>query len=264
MTNLSPLPQIPVGECAFFFDVDGTLAEIKPRPEEVCIPPSVNAALQELVQQTQGAVALVSGRPVEELDALISPLILPVAGIHGAEHRDIRGKVHRITLPHALSALLADKLSAALSEMPGTLLEDKGSAFALHYRQVPHYENTILTLARQTVAEHPELVLQPGKCVAELKPVGVSKGEAIMRFMQAAPFQGRQPLFFGDDVTDEAGFKVVNQQGGISVKIGEGPTAAQHRLQNVGALRHWLKTLLLQQSTTRVRSESDESLSRRI
>ncbi|WP_075182046.1 trehalose-phosphatase [Pantoea sp. 1.19] len=249
MKTLSPPPIVPVETLAFFFDVDGTLAEIQPHPDDVVVTTETRRTLEMLTHEAGGAVALVSGRPVGELDALVSPLTLPLAGIHGAERRDSRGQYQRITLPEGLAAELASRLEQAVAALPGTLLENKGSAFALHYRQAPEQGEAILKLARELAAAYPELKLQPGKCVVELKPQGVSKGQAIAAFMDAPPFAGRRPIFFGDDVTDEAGFRAVNALGGISVKIGDGETAAQYRLDSVPALAHWLQQTLLQQET---------------
>lgn len=140
-------------------------------------------------------------------------------------------------------------------------------AFALHYRQAPQYQQAIETLADSLVARFPELVQQPGKCVVELKPRGVNKGAAINDFMQLPPFAGRIPVFIGDDLTDEAGFDVVNAMDGISIKVGSGATAARGRLADVDAVYRWLEQTRIkldQDATTSVRSQSYESLSSRI
>ena len=175
-----------------------------------------------------------------ELDELTRPYRLPLAGVHGAERRDINGKTHIVSLPDSLQKALSAELTAALDDLPGCELESKGMAFALHYRQAPEHQHAVLALAQAVVQRHPILALQPGKCVVEIKPRGVNKGEAIATFMQEAPFQGRKPVFVGDDLTDEAGFNVVNQLGGMSVKVGKGDTQAQWRLPDVAAVQHWL------------------------
>lgn len=226
---------------AFFFDVDGTLAAIKPRPDEVSIPAQVLDDLKRLAQRCEGAVALISGRPVDQLDALASPLVLPMAGVHGAERRDIKGHFTRIALDPATVSTLSHELTSALAALPGTTLENKGMAFALHYRQAPQHQLAVEKLASALVARFPELVQQPGKCVVELKPRGVNKGAAIDDFMQHPPFAGRIPVFLGDDLTDEAGFTTVNALEGISIKVGTGSSCAQGRLSDVAAVYAWLE-----------------------
>ncbi len=244
--DTEPLPELDGGRYAFFFDVDGTLAEIQPEPDTVTIPSAVLANLQALSAACRGALALVSGRPIEQLDKLIAPLKLPLAGVHGAERRDGEGNVHRVTLPAEVAAPLRQMLEQGMSAMPGTLLEAKGMAFALHYRQAMPYQPQILKLAESAVAQFPQLTLQPGKCVVEIKPRGTDKGAAIGAFMREAPFSGRIPVFVGDDLTDEQGFLAVNAMQGISVKVGDGSGHARYRLRQVADVYRWLEQLLLQ------------------
>ncbi|WP_315709058.1 trehalose-phosphatase [Brenneria uluponensis] len=241
MTDDMPVSPLHQDNYAFFFDLDGTLAEIKPTPEQVVIPSSVLHTLHALAEYSNGALALVSGRAVSELDNLLAPLTLPLAGVHGAERRDSLGQVHRITLPTGMLQALKERLTIAMSVFPGSKLESKGIAFALHYRQVPEYQQDILILAESLCRAYPQLMLQPGKCVVELKPHGVDKGTAIGAFMQEHPFSGRIPVFIGDDLTDEAGFHQVNTLNGLSIKVGPGETAAHFRLNNVAAVHQWLK-----------------------
>ncbi|HFZ8993087.1 TPA: trehalose-phosphatase [Citrobacter freundii] len=228
---------------AYFFDLDGTLAEIKPHPDQVAVPHEVLKLLHRLATHNAGAVALVSGRPMAELDALSAPYRFPLAGVHGAERRDINGKTHIVTLPEATARDVSARLHQALLTLPGAELEIKGMAFALHYRQAPHYEEALMTLAKQITNKWPQLALQPGKCVVEIKPAGTNKGEAINAFMQEAPFAGRIPVFLGDDLTDEAGFSVVNKAGGISLKVGTGATQATGRLAGVSEVWQWLENI---------------------
>lgn len=252
---------------AFFFDVDGTLATLQSRPEEVFIPETVIASLDGLSRLSDGALALVSGRPISELDALISPLHLPLAGIHGAERRDADNHLTRCTLPYETITALTSLLKQQMASMPGTQLEIKGIAFALHYRRAAHFQQQIQALAESVTGKFPELTLQPGKCVVEIKPKGVNKGAAIAEFMQQAPFMDRIPVFIGDDLTDEAAFVKVNAMNGISVKVGEGQTEAAYRLPDVAAVSQWLAQTLLQldqDKLTSVRSQGYESFSGRI
>ncbi len=263
----STLPALSGGLYAFFFDVDGTLAAIQPRPEDVFIPETVRSHLSQLSELSHGALALVSGRPIAQLDLLAAPLIAPAAGVHGAERRDAHGEIQRVALDADVEQALRHQLQDAVAQWPGTQLEIKGMAFALHYRQAMQYEQAVLQLAEQAVAQFPALALQPGKCVVEIKPQGINKGAAIEAFMREAPFTGRIPVFIGDDLTDEKGFLAVNAMQGISVKIGEGSSQARYRLKGVNEVYQWLEQILLQlkqDKTTSVRSQGYESLSGRI
>lgn len=257
-TQNESAPQLAAsGRYAFFFDVDGTLAAIQSRPDEVFIPEQVIAHLDRLSRLTEGALALVSGRPMAELDALVAPLHLPLAGVHGAERRDGQDNIERLSLPEDVASSLSSLLSEAMATLPDTQLETKGMAFALHYRRAEHYQQEVLALAEAMTERFPMLALQPGKCVVELKPKGVNKGAAIDAIMQQAPFAGRTPVFIGDDLTDEAGFTVINAMEGVAIKVGEGQTEASFRLPDVAAVYHWLEQTLLQldqDETTSVRS----------
>ncbi|CAH6258149.1 trehalose-phosphatase [Pantoea agglomerans] len=238
-------PTLSSGQYAFFFDVDGTLAAIQSRPEAVFIPEQVIAQLQQLSALSQGALALVSGRPIEQLDALAAPWYGPAAGVHGAERRDAEGNLQRISLPVEVEQSLRTELQDAMASWPGTQLEVKGMAFALHYRQAMQHEQDVMRLAEQSVKRFPGLALQPGKCVVEIKPAGIDKGAAISDFMEQPPFAGRTPVFIGDDLTDEKGFLAVNARQGVSIKVGEGSTQAHYRLHDVDAVYGWLERTLL-------------------
>ncbi|MGC1046105.1 trehalose-phosphatase [Pantoea agglomerans] len=238
-------PTLSGGQYAFFFDVDGTLAAIQSRPEAVFIPEQVIAQLQQLSALSQGALALVSGRPIEQLDALAAPWYGPAAGVHGAERRDAEGNLQRISLPVEVEQSLRTELQDAMTSWPGTQLEVKGMAFALHYRQAMQHEQDVMRLAEQSVKRFPGLALQPGKCVVEIKPAGIDKGAAISDFMEQPPFAGRTPVFIGDDLTDEKGFLAVNARQGVSIKVGEGSTQAHYRLHDVDAVYGWLERTLL-------------------
>lgn len=265
MADTLSVPPVLTGDYAFFLDLDGTLAEIKPQPSQVFIPENVRHTLARLARLQQGAVALISGRSMAELDALVSPYRFPVAGVHGAERRDIHGQIHRVTLPVGLAAALEQELRQALRAMPGCKLEAKGMAFALHFRQAPQYAQNIQRLAETLVSRHPELAIQPGKCVVDIKPAGINKGAAISAFMQEPPFFGRLPVFVGDDLTDEAGFMVVNQCQGISVKVGAGDTAAHWRFSRVAEVHQWLWQLAQQKHHAQTgRRTGYESIGRRI
>nr|WP_318381278.1 trehalose-phosphatase [uncultured Enterobacter sp.] len=267
MADQLSVPPVISGHFAFFFDLDGTLADIQPHPDQVAVPPTVLSNLQRLAQMNHGAVALISGRSMGELDALAHPYRFPLAGVHGAERRDINGETHIVTLPEALVKRIELELIAGLDSLEGTELEAKGMAFALHYRQAVHHEEAIFALAKSLEQKYSELALQPGKCVVELKPRGINKGAAIEAFLQEAPFAGRTPVFLGDDLTDEAGFEAVNRQGGMSIKVGIGATHAQWRLNNVADVHQWIAQITHQQQQEMAltnRRDGYESLSRSI
>ncbi|QKN81400.1 trehalose-phosphatase [Scandinavium goeteborgense] len=264
MTDPLTAPPVLRGNYAFFFDLDGTLADIKPHPDQVIIPGPIRMTLQQLAEQQAGALALISGRSMSELDALAAPYHFPLAGVHGAERRDIKGQTHIVRLPATLADALLEWLTAGMAPLTGCEVENKGMAFALHYRQAPQHQQAVEQLAAQAVSRFEGLALQPGKCVVEIKPTGINKGAAISAFMQEAPFLGRQPVFIGDDLTDEAGFDVVNLAGGVTVKVGPGETHAHFRLASVADTHQWLLELAQQQHALTDRREGYESLGRSI
>lgn len=226
---------------AFFLDVDGTLLEHAERPDAVRTDPALGRLLAGLHEAAGGALALISGRPVAEMDALFAPLRLPAAGQHGVERRDARGKVHRHALPAELLRRAARRLGEFAARHAGMLLENKGHSLALHFRLVPELSGAARAAVAEALAElGPEFEMQAGKLVFEIKPSGRDKGTAIEEFMREPPFRGRTPVFIGDDLTDEYGFGIVNRLGGHAIKVGEGRSAAPWRLADAAAVRSWL------------------------
>jgi trehalose 6-phosphate phosphatase len=230
---------------AVFLDVDGTLVEIAGSPEEVRVEARLHEVLNRLRHRLDGAVALVSGRRIADLERLFALSQLPMAGLHGLERCSVGGAVISGAAA-ALSLPEREQLVRFAAEHPGVLLEDKGAAVALHYRAAPEVEVAARALARAiTAANADEMVLLEGKMVLEIRRRGSHKGDAIADFMNEPPFAGRRPVFIGDDVTDEDGFAVVNRMAGWSVRVGEsGTTAARFRLPNVGAVIAWLDALV--------------------
>ncbi|KVE26227.1 trehalose phosphatase [Burkholderia vietnamiensis] len=224
-------------DTAFFFDFDGTLVELAPTPDSIHVPPSLLMLLDTLRQRSHGAVAVVSGRGIDNLDTFLSMPDLPIAGLHGAERRDSNGDTQRIGFNDERLLRIERELAAVVDRHPGMLLEIKGAAVALHYRNAVDREPVAREAAERLVAEYADAyVLQPGKMVFEIKPKGVDKGRALAAFLDEPPFAGRVPLFAGDDLTDEKGFAVVNARGGLSIKVGAGETSARMRLDSVAAL----------------------------
>jgi trehalose 6-phosphate phosphatase len=226
------------GDWALFLDVDGTLLEFAGHPREVEVPPGLITILSDLARKVP--LALISGRPIVDLDCLFVPLKLPMAGQHGGERRAATGQVTRKDRLAPLS-VARGKLAEFVADHPGLLLEDKGLTLALHYRRAQHLKplvEAVMGLMMREVGR--EFILLAGNRVYEIRPSGANKGLAIAAFMEELPFMGRVPVFIGDDVTDEEGFVAVNRLGGLSIKVGEGDTAARWRLPNAAAVREWL------------------------
>lgn len=230
---------------ALFLDVDGTLLDIAERPDLVDMNKVDTDLVEGLQRVAQGAVALISGRSLVQLDAMFAPLRLAAAGQHGFERRDVQGKRHRHRFPVEKLRPAAAVLRDFASRHQGLVFEDKGASVALHYRLAPELGDRALEAVRLAAAPLGSTVqVQGGKMVWELKPAGADKGLAIDEFMREAPFAGRAPVFLGDDVTDEYGFRVVNRLHGHSIKVGQGETAARWRLPHPTAARAWLRQWL--------------------
>ena len=230
---------------AFFLDLDGTLLEIEETPDAVGAGPDENRLLKELVASAGGAVAVISGRALARIDQILAPLVLPAAGQHGAERRDANGLRHRHRFPANVLRPVAVGIRSFAAQHQGLVFEDKGASVALHYRKAPQLARAAQAAVREAAGPlGTQVEVQDGKMVVELKPAGCDKGKAIAQFMQEAPFAGREPVFIGDDATDEYGFRVVNAMGGHTVKVGEGPSVARWRLENPASTRAWLQAWL--------------------
>ena len=226
---------------ASFLDIDGTLLEIAATPKAVHTAKADCKLVAALYDKAGGALALVSGRSLEMIDELFSPMRLPAAGQHGVERRDGRGRVHQPSFSAEMLSRAADPIRSFAKRHDGLVFEHKGYSMALHYRLAPRLAaaaHAVVREAARAVGEGVEV--QRGKMVAELKPAGHDKGRAIEAFMRERPFAGRVPVFLGDDLTDEHGFRVVDRLGGHSIKVGAGATVARWRLPNPAAARSWL------------------------
>lgn len=238
--STAALPE-PKNDWALFLDVDGTLAEIVPTPDQAVIPAPVLENLTVLQQSLNGAVALISGRSIASLDTLCNPHRFPAAGQHGLERRLDND---RIVVPgnHHIIHELSGSLAVFERAHPGLLVEYKGLSIAVHYRNAPELAAEVKTFLMWHANRHPQdLILIEGKMVCEIRLRGAHKGTAIMELMKQPPFAGRTPVFVGDDRTDEDGFAAVNHLGGITVKIGQGITAAAYRLADVSEVWLWLE-----------------------
>ncbi len=232
----------PSSSWAYFFDIDGTLVDIAPSPSEIVLERALQACVRELYDATGGALALISGRSISDVDSIFGDAHLPVAGQHGLERRSSARKITRHDMASEKLDFARARIAEAIATHPELLLEDKGLTLALHYRSAP----SLASFAHRTMrgilaAMGADFALQSGKRVVELKPSGKDKGDAVRDFMREEPFRGRTPVFVGDDVTDEHGFVVVNSMGGHSIKVGGGTSAARWRLADVRAVQSWLE-----------------------
>jgi len=231
-------------QSALFLDVDGTLLEIAPRPELVRVPDGLPALIIRLSAQRRAALALISGRPLAQLDALFEPWRGAAAGLHGLERRRADGVFDCVRDSTSAEALdrLRPKLAALAANGTGLILEDKGGTLALHYRAAPQREPEILAVVDPLHRDVASLLrLMTGKMVVEFQPRSVNKGRAIAAFMTEPPFVGRRPVFVGDDTTDEDGFAEIRRRGGIAIRVGPlCATAANYHLPTVEAVLAWL------------------------
>ena len=229
---------------ALFLDVDGTLLEIAARSDLVRSPPELPGLLGDLGAQRGGALALVSGRPLAELDRLFQPWCGAAAGVHGVERRRADGTFAHHTDVAAAVAIdqIRPRLTAFACARSGLLLEDKRSALALHYRDAPERAAEIRALAETLCRQAGSaLRLIAGKMVVELQPRSANKGAAIAAFLSESPFLGRRPIFLGDDATDEDGFAEIARRGGVAIRVGEpAETCASYALPSVAAVLAWL------------------------
>ncbi|MBI4723858.1 MAG: trehalose-phosphatase [Rhodomicrobium sp.] len=229
------------GAYGFFFDFDGTLTELAETPEAVIVEDRTRRALESLFQATSGAVAIVTGREIDSIDSFLTPLRLPVAGVHGFERRTNGGATVSAHLAEDSSARSVENvLKSFVAHNPGLLLEKKRGALALHYRLRPELETLCISLVEDLANRLPAVVLTRGKMVIEMRLHRATKGTAINDFLKEPPFRGRVPFFAGDDTTDEDAFTAVNALSGVSLKVGPGDTAARFRVGTVNEFLDWL------------------------
>jgi trehalose 6-phosphate phosphatase len=235
-----------LSETAVLLDIDGTLLDLMPTPREVWVPPGLARTLNRLYQRTGGALALVSGRSLNDIDLIFAPDVFPAVGGHGAEMR-IEGDNDAVAA-HAppLDKELKRRLAAIAKLSPGILLEDKGYSLALHYRLAPHAEKAIyaaVSLIRADLPDAPIEVL-PGKQVCEIKHSGFTKASGVRELMTHPPFKGRKPFFIGDDVTDESVFAIMPDLDGIAFSVGRRARGVVGHFDAPSDVREFLAHLL--------------------
>src|SRR4030081_2683428 len=235
-----------LGECALLLDIDGTLLDFAPTPREVWVPPGLAKTMNRLLERTSGALALVSGRSLNDIDLIFAPAEFPAVGGHGAEMRLSTDSEAVATHAPPMDKELKKRLAAIAQLSPGILLEDKGYSLALHYRLAPHAEKAIyaaVSLIRADLPNAPIEVL-PGKCVCEIKHSGFNKATGVRELMTHEPFKGRYPIFIGDDVTDEAVFGIMPDLGGLAFSVGRRAQGVAGHFDEPRDVREWLAHLL--------------------
>lgn len=238
---LSPPPAVGQARVSLFLDFDGTLVELADRPETVTVPRALGELLERLTDRLEGRLALVSGRSIAQLDGFLGGLGATVAlvGSHGAEVRTPGSQLVSPDVPDALRE--AERAFAeAFAKQDGVLVEVKTLGVAIHYRLEPSAEAAALRLAGDFAAKN-ALELQRGKMMVEVRAAGHDKGSGIAALMHKPPFAGTVPIFVGDDLTDEPGFRRCAEMGGAGVLVGEPrDTAARYWLPDVAAVHQWL------------------------
>jgi trehalose 6-phosphate phosphatase len=239
------LDSIDPAEFAILLDIDGTLLDIAATPHDVRVPPALRKTLATLKERTDGAIALVSGRSLSDIDLIFAPLKLSAVGGHGAEIRiGANGKANGVQ-----SRFLDRKTRSRLIEVAevdeGVIMEDKGYSVALHYRLAPDKKRAIEDAVAAICGELPAGTVEvlPGKAVIEIKKSGFNKGTALRALMTQQPFAGRKPIFIGDDVTDEAAFAIVPEFDGLAISVGRMVPGVAQRFETPGDVRRWLERI---------------------
>lgn len=243
-----PAPPLPRADerWTLFLDVDGTLLEFADDPQSVVAASPLLTLLQGLHVALDGALALVSGRALTELDRVFDCPAWAMVGLHGLEWRLADGTQRRLAVPEVDQERMRAAVQGLARRFAGVRREAKGLADALHCRRVPARFPQLLAAARAVVTELPGYEVQPGHLVVEFKPTITDKGRAVAELLRTAPFAGRRPVYVGDDLTDEHAFGAVNAAGGLSVRVGgRQPSAARCTLPDPRAVRHWLRGVLM-------------------
>lgn len=226
-------------DCALFLDFDGTLVDIAPRPDAVTVEPGLVGNLERLRQRLGGALAIVSGRPIAQIDGLLAPALLDAAGLHGVERRRDGEQSGGRPEDHPDLRARVERLHAEAAPLTHVLIEDKGASVAVHWRLAsPADAERAEALVKEAAgALGCDYRLQLGKAVGEIVPARATKAVAIRSFMAEAPYAGRRAVFFGDDKTDEIAFASVMEDGGVAIRVGDGATAAARRLPDPASVR---------------------------
>lgn len=239
LTQTNTAGQLAVSQAALFLDLDGTLAELRPNPEDVQPKPDRSALLESATRGLEGRIAIVSGRTVEDVDHILGGTCLAIAGVHGLQRRSAAGETEAVEA-HPRIDFATSVLSEIARSCEGVRVEHKSQSVALHYREAPGAEAAILECVER-LAMQEALVIQRGNMVVELLTPGPDKGAAVTRFLTELPFKDHTPIYIGDDLTDESAFKAVTAHGGLGVLVGtRRPTAATRALATPVEVRAWI------------------------
>src|ERR1700733_14459168 len=235
-----------LSQTAVLLDIDGTLLDLAPTPREVWVPPGLAETLKRLHEKTSGALALVSGRSLNDIDLIFAPEQFPAVGGHGAEMRLASDSEAVAVHAPPMDKELKRRLAAIAKLSPGILLEDKGYSLALHYRLAPHAEKAIYEAVSLIRADLPNAPIEglPGKWVCEIKHSGFNKATGALELMTHDPFKGRLPIFIGDDVTDESVFAIMPDLGGLAFSVGRHANGVAGHFDEPSEVRAWLKRLV--------------------
>lgn len=245
--NRLPPPPLPAADArwAILLDVDGTLLDFADDPRAVRPDAALLELLHALHRRLDGALALVSGRALADLDRLFVAPHWAAVGLHGLQLRHADGSCREMAVAPAQQVRMHDIAHTLAARFEGVQLEDKHAAVALHCRRVPAQLPALREAATAAMAQLPGYRLQPGNLVLEFSPAGMDKGRAVLELLQRAPFDGRWPVYLGDDLTDEHAFARINAQGGLSVRIGaREPSLAASTLSGPAAAEAWLTGVL--------------------
>ena len=239
-----PAPKpLSLRDCALFLDLDGTLAPIAARPQDVRPDPRRTDLLERLAAALDGRLAVVTGRTLADTDRILEGRVKAVAAVHGLVRRDAAGELHEQP-PHPGLPEVAKDLRAFAVRDSGLIVEEKGHSVALHFRLAKQQAGAARSIARRLAAET-GLTLQDGDMVEELRTPGSTKADSVIAFMAEPPFVGATPLFLGDDATDEDGFGATAKFGGAGILVGPPrQTRARYRLPGVEAALSWLEAAL--------------------
>ena len=236
-------PVLELDRHALYLDFDGTFVDFAPTPDAIRLRPGSIDLIAALQRRLGGALAVISGRRLSDIDGFLAPLRLPGSGVHGQEFRPSPGDL-RVDPPSPDLEAARARLRTALQPEVPLRLEDKGGALVLHFREHPEQRDRAEALAKEAVRGLPDIYAVEGHAIWEIRQHGVSKAGALRRLSEVAPFAGRLPVFVGDDTTDEDGFRAAAELGGFGVKVGPGETAARYRLPDVAAVHEWLSDVV--------------------
>lgn len=242
MTQYVDPPPLDPRHHALFLDFDGSIVDFAPTPHTIALRPGTIELLENVSRRLDGALAIITGRHIADIDRHLAPLILPASGVHGREFRPRVGDVRDDPLSSEVDRARRRLIELLRKDDPIDL-EDKGSALVLHYRRHPEQRERAERLSQAAIEGLDTLHVLTAHGVFEILQRGITKARALRRFMRRPPFAGRTPVFVGDDVTDEDGLRAAAAEGGFGVKIGPEETAAAYRLPDTEAVHSWLRRL---------------------